>query len=1038
MKLQNLAIIFLVIMIPLIMILSYYLNLQRETLELQAEYDTKLASATKEGIKAFEINTVDWSEWVNQKTRSTEREDARAAINTFITSLANNLNISGTAKEYMQNYIPAIAMTMYDGYYVYSSNYVPVSILTDNNQQLYYDGTRLTTTDGNGKNLPIYKPKDGVATQSAKYAYLDDEYNYREDNFIFVTDINDAEMEYKHILSSQIAYVEEYSKGTDTNVVINYTLDNRIHLYGIVEGNNVARDGYLVYFDTDTVLPRIKIKANAQNDDDIDISKSVNETIYSNGKIKTKIAGEILEEQILYYESGTYHLENFKYIYDIEHEKLYYDENAQDFFTLSGNQRVFINNSLNPEIKYKSVSILLGDGKTTQYKKIYQALNGSDKGKWYISIKEDSIDAINQGIEEIDTEIKSTKLQELGLDSEPIYKDYSAINYYVEAYAFTNWMQDNLGDINVTVEGTPTKIFEITSTNNPEDETSPIVLHKKQVMREHIETNLNLAISNYSMGTYEYKLPVMDESDWEQIFSNISMITFFQGAPIGLKTYNNYAIATSTNNREYVDPNEIYLSRTDGEPDGNYHKAYCEQCGNSIYTGYRSVEYVLKEYDISDEETWYYYQHDKLADKTSETACYYCLVNRANYVAMLETDAKYEGQTKSYNEALARERYYQKEEITGKLGITVTYHYNVDGWDDIKNKQGLPGAQEAEIGEQVTISTRVPTIESTNPFIKYVFVGWSDNPGTTDIKYMPGEVSDILYENENLYAIWRVSLAHLNWNVDYLWKSDKTGFTLGTSDSNGKWTGPWGSGVSDGSISYIEVDETSGGSRVQMVGNSIYSGKGATWATFESEFLSIAQFQFDYEINKGDSFNAAGFMFNITETDTTLEGYMLSINFAGDFYRKTMHRIDDSGREDIDEDLVNDSESEDYDEDLEDDGGSDITGQHEYSNGAIYKFTYNKGKNDKNVEIIELVQPLDIGVYDENRGSNGNGTITITVANNGYNISGSELDEDYFLPVDNINSDTFGFFSDHYDHNCEQIGYFKLENIKVIAVRNKV
>ena len=43
MKIQNLAIIFLVISIPLIVILSYYLNLQQKTLKLQAEYDTKLA-----------------------------------------------------------------------------------------------------------------------------------------------------------------------------------------------------------------------------------------------------------------------------------------------------------------------------------------------------------------------------------------------------------------------------------------------------------------------------------------------------------------------------------------------------------------------------------------------------------------------------------------------------------------------------------------------------------------------------------------------------------------------------------------------------------------------------------------------------------------------------------------------------------------------------------------------------------------------------------------------------------------------------------
>ena len=41
-------------------------------------------------------------------------------VNTFTRSLANELGLSGTAKEYMVNYIPAISVNMYDGYYIYS------------------------------------------------------------------------------------------------------------------------------------------------------------------------------------------------------------------------------------------------------------------------------------------------------------------------------------------------------------------------------------------------------------------------------------------------------------------------------------------------------------------------------------------------------------------------------------------------------------------------------------------------------------------------------------------------------------------------------------------------------------------------------------------------------------------------------------------------------------------------------------------------------------------------------------------------------
>lgn len=172
--------------------------------------------------------------------------------------------------------------------------------------------------------------------------------------------------------------------------------------------------------------------------------------------------------------------------------------------------------------------------------------------------------------------------------------------------------------------------------------------------------------------------------------------------------------------------------------------------------------------------------------------------------------------------------------------------------------------------------------------------------------------------------------------------------------------------VYDGSISYIDIiDNGLDGATVRMVGNSEYEGKGATWATFKSEFVSIEEFSFKYTINKGDSFNSGGFMFNVTETPTTLEGYMLSINFAGQF--------------------------------------SSLAGG---KNGAIYKFVYNKGdiikvpaNNQKNVEKLELVIPLNFGTYTGGRESSGQGNISIKVTEKGYKIHGTELSQDYDIEV---------------------------------------
>ena len=1001
MKLQNLAIIFLVITIPLIVILSYYLNMQQQTLRLQAEYDTKLAEATKEGIKAFEVNTVDWSEWVSEVSSQTTRNNVQAVINTFITSLANNLHLSGTAKEYMLNYIPAIAVTMYDGYYIYAPTYVPVTATNEEGVQIFTDttpgaGNKATTSDeGN----ILYVAKDGVAGSTYYYTYVNNSMETETISYKnLTTNIKDAKMEYRNILNNKIAYAARYrdtANKSGTNVVVNYTLDNRIYVYGKVNGEEVDKDGYLIYLESN-ILPRAHVEnLNPRNDKDIIIDKGITGLKCDN----TEIEPEILEEQVLCLEGNQYELKTYKYIYDITHEKLYYDEIADNFFTINSitKAREYISNSNDIKIgseacKYKSISVLWGnsDG-TTEYKKIYQALNGRDKGKWCISIKPENA-ATDKHKETIDTEIRAAKLKELGLDDirfSTIYRDFSAINYYVEAYAFTNWVKQNLGSKNLeivqkksnnAIENPITldfNIFKISKTNDPEEKTSEIVQHKNEIMRDTVTTNLNLAISNYNgVGEAAYKLPQLTDSDWEQLFSNISLITFFQGVPIGLKTYNNYAIATSTINREYVDPGELYFS---GE-DLNYHRVNCEKCGNIVYTGYRSVEYVQKEF-TNGTNNIYYYQHNDIKNGTSRTACYYCAVNKANYKQTSDSKIAYL-QEKSYNEALSRERYYQKQTLDGRIGIVITYHPTYEIGGEITGIHNIPEPQDAEIGIAAKIqgNNPKPSITTNDKFIKYVFVGWTDEPNSTTVKYEAGSLATF-YEDVDLYAVWRISLSELDWTRDYKWNAPQY------------WDGG-DHNVYDGSISNIRITESDEGARVEMTGNSTLAGKGATWATFKSEFISIQEFQFTYHVNKGDSFNAVGFMFNVVDKGSYLEGYMFSINFTGNPYQEAG------------------------------------------DTGAIFQFRYNKNSNTNNIESLTRKSSFHINVS-ANRYSTTSGRMNIKVQKNGYLVTGTEMSGSSFIPVDNPQPDTFGFLSDHYSHGCEQIGYYKIDNIKIIAVRNK-
>ena len=57
MKLQSFSIVFALIILPLFLVLTYYIQLQVDTITLQNQYDTKLLTATYDAMSSFEMNT---------------------------------------------------------------------------------------------------------------------------------------------------------------------------------------------------------------------------------------------------------------------------------------------------------------------------------------------------------------------------------------------------------------------------------------------------------------------------------------------------------------------------------------------------------------------------------------------------------------------------------------------------------------------------------------------------------------------------------------------------------------------------------------------------------------------------------------------------------------------------------------------------------------------------------------------------------------------------------------------------------------------
>ena len=254
--------------------------------------------------------------------------------------------------------------------------------------------------------------------------------------------------------------------------------------------------------------------------------------------------------------------------------------------------------------------------------------------------------------------------------------------YYQEAYEFTKWVIDN-EQLKTTVTpenaiksdgtkfdefaGNKAYILNISPTNDPEDRASDFVQHKREIMKISIQDNLNKSIKVYnehspSMGTHaNFKMPVLTEDDWEKILTNVNLISFMEGVPVGTKIYNNYTIVTSTQNKQYINPNSIYFV----DNTNTYHRINCpvleENIKNgSAITGYKSLDFRRHQNPNNKEK--YYYKH-------SELACYTCIVNSLNEDTEIQ-DVPSE-LLKSYYSALARER-YDLNKVTEMLNFSKT------------------------------------------------------------------------------------------------------------------------------------------------------------------------------------------------------------------------------------------------------------------------------------------------------------------------------------------------------------------------------
>lgn len=513
MKIQGLAVIFAIIIIPISLVISTYVQSQVDTITLQTSYDTKLDNATHDAVKAFQLNEI------NSNTQNVDTEkirDIEASINTFYNSLATSLGTSGFSEEELSKYIPALVYTLYDGYYIYAP----------------------------------------------------------------FQNISNANENFENGLKPYIYYSAKYQKGS-TDIIVNYTLDNYITIYGNVGGNYVTRSGYLI------------------NPDDVVVN---GDQVRYKGE---EIRGENLSEvNFTTYQTKT----EVPYIYvDAENnqrEKVYYD---------------------------------------------------SSRNTWYrISIDRKRID------------IKQDEAATYTLT------DTSAKEYYKEAKEFSTWVKSNLGGLTLNdmteeakeelgINGTEKlsdHVFNVSDSNDPEEAASIFNDHRRSIIKTSIETNLTAAIAGYNSisqvndTTYNFKMPIIQEDEWDQILNNVSVISFLQGIPIKNKYYNGYSIMTNNKNREFIDPHFIYF--VDKSSSENKFHNIQDVTNTTNWVGYRNLDFNRRKVINSDENTTeYFYPH-------GEEGCYDCVVSATNRNLTLEdviNDTSNHNIRSTYFTAIGRERY---------------------------------------------------------------------------------------------------------------------------------------------------------------------------------------------------------------------------------------------------------------------------------------------------------------------------------------------------------------------------------------------
>lgn len=638
MKLQQLSVIFIIIILPIAMVLDTYVNNLIDVSNKEKNYNTTLYNSTYDSVRAYQMNTLNNS---FASVNSSRERDINASVNSFFNSLASGFSSSGYTKNDLKDYIPALLFTLYDGFYVYGP----------------YENNASISSSGKAE---FYGEKNNDTKRNVEYGLKP--YNY---------------------------YSCEYSDGSTYDLIVNYTLDNYISINGWYgnTNNSILAAGYYINpnkIEINNDTKNVKISNGGKTISLYPEELSEYISTYDSYKVQTD-KGEKTQNTKL--------SETKKYRYINYNEEKYYfdsynDESSKNntsyegipIFKLDGNLRTYINSDMFYTLKnytgqaLNSLDTFKDVNYYYYYKKAKDFSENAQKALSYIKLTKDANGKYNN------------------IKTKSFNKSYKIIT---QNGVEINSDEENTSHVKYDYSDVKGEVFNFSTSNgksnDPEMEESAFNRHRMDVIISSVESALEDSISNfnkYQSSTYSYRMPTISETDWYKIANNLCVLSFMQGVSVGnFKYYNNYAIVTNTKNKEFVSKDSIYvqdkintnatiLQNTLGS-NFYYHNPRCNEYSSRKkddtdgVIGYRTIDYEIQSAsnnylngDNKDNEIANYYlqpgtgAYECVVSFTKDTISYDDLIQLKTGT---ENKGKYENVyslavDKAFIQALAREK----------------------------------------------------------------------------------------------------------------------------------------------------------------------------------------------------------------------------------------------------------------------------------------------------------------------------------------------------------------------------------------------